>query len=157
MFKDVTLISKSWKSDLGLGLVVGVAFIFLNILAPAISIGLPNLGLSVTETGALIVVGILAPIIEEILFRGALLTLILPRLINNTFFNVIIAAAAFAVYHFTAYGASFASASGAFIGAFIFAIIVTLLVLWRKSLLPGIIVHSIFNIYLLSKLTVVFG
>lgn len=153
---DVVLFDKdTWKQDVFIGVVVGVFFILVNILAPAISMGLPNFGLAASGVGSLIVVALFAPVIEEILFRGAVLSVLLPRLGFGVVVSVILAAITFVLYHQTAYGGSFAAASAAFFGAFIFALIATGLVFWRKNLLSGIIVHSIFNIFLLSKLSVV--
>lgn len=154
MALNITITTKEqWKSDVAIGLILGFSFIFLNLLNPAISIGLPNLGLSLGGLDRILVVGVLAPGIEEILFRGALFGFL--TLINLALpLVVLISAGTFVAYHFLAYGGSLA-ASGAFIGAGIFALIVSAVYLWRKSLLPGIILHSIFNIYLITKLAVV--
>lgn len=150
------LIGPEWKKDVYIGILVGLGFVLLNILAPSIAIGLPSLGLSVSDTARFIVIGLLAPIIEEIVFRGAFF-----GLFNNWWRNVALAAVAsaliFSVYHLTAYGGSIASASGAFIGAMLFGIIATILVLWRGNLLVGMIPHAIFNIFLVSQSLVVVG
>lgn len=152
-FFNINIAGGKWKSDILIGLGLGIGFIVLNLLSPAITIGFPNLGLAITPIATLFVIGILAPIIEEILFRGALFGLL--ELLNiNVVLAVLLQAAAFTTYHYTAYGASLA-AVGAFIGAFLFGIIAMFVTIKRQSLLPSIILHSIFNIYLLSKLAVV--
>jgi membrane protease YdiL (CAAX protease family) len=150
------LINENWKKDGVIGLLVGIGFVLINLLSPAISIGLPSLGLAVGESARGVVVGVLAPVIEESLFRGAILFL----LIGLGVFvipAILISAATFALYHFTAYGSSIFTSSGALVGALLFAVIASVLVLWRKSLLPAIVCHAVFNMWLVTKLTVVFG
>jgi len=154
-----TLIGEEWRKDIFIGVVVGLAFVLLNILSPSISIGLPSLGLSISDTARLVVVGLLAPIIEEIVFRGAFFGLFLKLGSKVNFSPTLIAgfltSIVFALYHLTAYGGSIASASGAFIGAMVFSVMTIILILWRKNLLVAMIPHSIFNVWLLSKLSVV--
>lgn len=152
----ISIIGSEWKKDLAIGFLVGIGFILLNMLSPTIAIGLPSLGLSVSDTARLIVIGLLAPVIEEIVFRGAFLGLFRMFIVSPIIYTIF-PALVFSVYHLTAYGGSIASASGAFLGAMLFAIVATILVLWRGNLLVAIIPHSLFNIFLLSKLSVVFG
>ena len=147
-----------WKQDLFVGISLGIAFIIGNLLTPAISIGMPSLSLSATAFNRVLVIGLLAPIIEEALFRGLLSGILSSKLINikNTLVVGVVTALAFSAYHWTAYGETLA-ASGAFFGAFIFGLVAFFVTYKRKSLLPAMVLHSMFNIYLLTRLFVVVG
>jgi hypothetical protein len=155
-FAGLEIFDKSdWKKDLLIGVIIGVMFIVGNMITPAISIGFPSLSLSMSQVNRIGVVGVLAPIAEEGMFRGALLGLLMVFGLGF-WFAAFISAGAFTAYHLTAYGASLAS-TGAFMGAFIFGLLAAFLVRWRKNLLPAIVLHMIFNLYLLSKMFVVVG
>ena len=155
-FYGLELFDKSdWKKDVMIGLGVGGLFIIGNVLTPAITIGMPSLSLAIGDVSRFLVIGLLAPVAEESMFRGAL-SGFLKGLKLGLLPIALITAAAFTVYHLTAYGASLAVA-GAYLGAFIFGLLAFALVQWRKSLVPAMILHAIFNIYLLTKMAVVIG
>ena len=141
--------NSDWKKDVLIGVGLGILFILANQISPSISIGIPSVPLGVTETNQNLIIGGIAPILEEIGFRGVLMGALL---IMGLSFGLaaLLQAGAFMIFHLVAYGASL-SASGAFLGAFVFGIAMVYLVRWRNNLLPAIIVHSIFNIYLLTK------
>lgn len=99
-----------------IGLILGLGFILLHALVPSITIGFPTLP-QAAEGTRLTVVGGLAPAGEELAFRG--LVMGAADLVAPVFVAVPAQAAAFALFHISAYAGSFtqqgiASASGAF-------------------------------------------
>ena len=155
VFYGIELFDRSdWKKDVIVGVLIGAGFIVANFLIPAIAIGMPSLSMSLGDISRWLVIGLVAPVVEEILFRGALIGFIshwkkIPLLLAG-----VISAVAFMIYHLTAYGASLAVA-GAYLGALIFGLLAFFVTKWRNNLLPAIIMHSIFNSYLLFKMMVV--
>lgn len=150
----VELLDKSdWKIDIVIGVVIGITFIILNQISPAITIGFPGELLDASGTNKALTVGGIAPILEEALFRGLFLGLLISFGIGF-FLSASIQAVGFTLFHITAYGL-LSYSSGAYFGAMIFGLGMAYLVQWRKSILPAIIVHSIFNLYLVSKALVI--
>jgi membrane protease YdiL (CAAX protease family) len=128
------------------------------MLSPSITIGFPTLP-QATEGERAVIVGVLAPVGEELLFRGFVLNAAL-MIIPSAIIMVPAQAVIFAIFHSAAYAGSFslqsvASVSGALIGAGVFGVVAGFLILWRKSLLTPMIVHSMFNLYLVGKYLVV--
>ncbi len=113
--------------------------------------------------GQAIIIIALAPIVEEIAFRGALKRIILERLGGLSEGGANLAQAAiFAVYHVIAYAGvlrieSALAQSGAFITAGIVGLILGIVVDKRKNLLPAIIIHAMFNGFIWTALAVVLG
>ncbi len=145
------------KSDLTFGLLFGIGFVILNLLAPSITIGFPTLP-QATGGERTSVAGILAPSGEEFAFRGLLLSAF--DMVFPVWLAVPAQAAVFALYHAKAYGASLAlqnisSISGALVGAGLFGIVAGILTIWKKSLIPAMVTHAIFNLYLVGKYLVV--
>lgn len=154
LFYGINLEKGKFGPDVALGFLLGIVFIYISVLSPAIAFGLPNFGLSLGDFPRFIVVGILAPLIEEILFRGAILGLL--RIWGvNVYLAIVIQAILFSLYHLVAYGGSIADASGAFLGAALFGTIAGLITYYRMTLTDSIIMHSLFNTFQLSKLSVV--
>lgn len=148
----VEFMNKSdWIADVIIGLLIGVAFIVANQVSPAITIGFPGevLSAGTDETNRNIVVGGIAPIFEEVAFRGLLLGVLL-SLGLGFFTSAIIQGLAFMVFHLQAYGLG-SDTSGALFGAMIFAMGMAYLIKWRNNLLSVIVVHSVFNLYLVTK------
>jgi len=142
-----------------IGLALGVAFILLHYLVPSITIGFPTLP-QATEGERLFITGGLAPIGEELAFRGLLMSAV--DVVAPAYVSIPAQAAAFALFHVKAYAGSFTkqgiqSASGAFFGAGIFGLISGVVTVWTKSLIPGIIMHAAFNIWLLATVLVIVG
>ncbi len=142
-------IGKDIKKNLALGLVFAVVFVVLNLLT-GIVIGLPVLPQAIE--GKYIVAGAVAPMVEEMLFRMALLSLFsfLPVVLL-----VVFNGAVFSAFHWSAYGQSLQAMNGSFIGAFIFGMFATYITIKRQSIIPAIVCHSIFNLYILSKYFVI--
>lgn len=146
----VEIFDKSdWVKDIMIGAGIGIVFILLNQISPAITIGFPGEVLDSTGTNRAITVGAIAPILEEGLFRGLFMGILLSFGVGFLLSNVV-QAVGFTVFHISAYGL-LASSSGAYFGAMLFALGMGFLIKWRKNLLSVIIVHSIFNLYLVSK------
>jgi membrane protease YdiL (CAAX protease family) len=138
-------ISSNSKVDIVLGAVLGAGFIAVNLFVSSdFVIGVPYNPLATTESNY-VTGSIVAPITEEIFFRGvvdSILNLILPPLAS-----ILVGALFFMISHYVAYGQAM---SGAFAGAFIFALVAIAVKRWRKSILPVIIMHLEFNTFLLA-------
>jgi len=149
MFKNVKpqlyLQFKNWKSDLLLGSGIGIAFVILNVLT-GIVIGIPTQPQSFF--GKFVVVGGIAPLFEEVFFRGALLFIltVLPLALIPI---ILINGAGFSAFHWFVYGQSLAATNGSFVGALIFGMFATWITIQRKSIIPAIICHAIFNLWIL--------
>lgn len=152
------LVGDNITGDVLKGALVGGAFIVLNNLNSALSLGAPASLLSLEPAflaGALIIV---APVVEEFFFRG----MVYPFIVNSLGGRYVIAAvlqgALFAIYHFAVYGGflGFGYSTGIFFGAFVFGTTMAWLVTPRGSgdsttLESPIVAHAIFNGYLLAQ------
>lgn len=145
-----------YKKETREGVLLGVGFIVLNLLF-GISIGFPLLSFSdiIEKYG---IVSILAPIIEELLFATGIFILFGSVLKKWQVF--VLSVVIFTGFHYYAYGASFAAANAAFIGAAIYRSLANYIITDdEKDLsrpifpLSGIIAHMIINTYLVIKLT----
>ena len=125
-----------------LGIVIYITFIFMAIISPTMAIGIPTMPMSIASDMQLLIVGFLAPIAEEIIFRGLLLAAF-ARTFGYMTGNIIVSIL-FAITHLTAYGIGMTSA---FIGAGLFAIIAGIVAISTKNILPAIIMHSMANIW----------
>lgn len=152
----------------GIGIWLGVWII--NRIAPALALGYPSLPASISEDMKWFIIVIIAPIMETIIFDGALLsTLIdlykLPELGANA-----IKSGIFAVFHFLAYGiylgayAQWAEVFGgvnAILGLLIAAFSASMIFGWVvrrdgiKSLLAAMIGHGLINNSLFAKAIVI--
>lgn len=145
MDKGYILADDDWKKDIGYGIFIGVLFVFINLLIPEFRIGVPQ--------AALGLVVLLAPIAEEFAFRGFIL-----GFFNNIFKNFYIAnilqAILFSLFHWSAYGMGL---QAAFIGAGIFGIIAGYVALKRNSIVPCIVMHGIFNLWIITARMVFIG
>lgn len=141
-----------------IGLACVLLFIFLNN-ATGFSIGLPLLP-QATAGERLAYIGGVAPLAEESAFHVlySVLNIFLP-----VYIAVPIRAVSFGVFHLFAYSGSFSlygliSSSGALIAAAVFGLWSVLLIEWRKSILPSIILHVGANLYLFNKYSLqIFG
>jgi len=151
-------IDENWTVDLILGLVVGFLFIGLTKVtsvsmdAPAPIYPLTSFAEQINTISTLIVIGFLAPIGEESLFRGIFLWF---SWANLKYFTIalVVSGIAFSAFHFTAYGAEIPAA---YFGAFLFAVTAGLLTFQTKSLLPAIVMHSVVNISLFLQAEQIF-
>lgn len=145
------------KREVSQGALFGIGFIVLNLLF-GLAIGFPLLSYSsnLEKYGT---VSIMAPLVEEIFFRVALIWMFafLPLIVNLAINTV-----AFSAFHYYAYGASLASQNASFIGAGIFAIMALYMTIdkikhsdLRNNLtlpIASITAHVIINSYLAIKL-----
>lgn len=153
-FKDVLRkligIDDNWTTDTVIGLVIGFAIIMV-MEASFVTMGYPSaiypqtaFAERVTLMSTILVIGFLAPVGEEIAFRGVFMWFAWSNLRFYTI-AIILSSAAFAAFHYQAYGAFLPSA---YVGAFIIGVMLALTATQTKSLLPGIIVHAMINIHL---------
>lgn len=134
-------IGNKWVEEISVGFIFGVVLISFAYFYPNFIIGYPQ-----STADEFIIVGGVAPIVEEISFRGVLMNILdknMPFL-----FALILSSALFSLFHWKAYGLAMSSA---FVGAFIFGVVAGLITKWRKSIIPAIILHATFNLYLLIK------
>jgi len=134
------------------GVGIGIIFIVINRLTQSIfSLGLPTLPQQVI--GGVMVGIIVAPILEEIFFRGLIYS-VLKEATRSKWTAIIGQAVAFSMFHFLAWTGGFyaglGTMSGAFISAGIFGIIAQIIVNKTDSLVGSIIAHMIFNTFLLA-------
>lgn len=146
-------IDDNWPTDTILGVVIG--FLFISLMSvTSVSMGSPAPIYPLTSfaeqmgiLGTLIVIGFLAPVGEESLFRGIFMWFGWQNLKYFTL-AIIVVGLAFAAFHYTSYGAHLPAA---YVGAFIFSTVACLVTFQTKSLLPAMIMHSMVNIHLFIK------
>ena len=143
---------KNWQKQVLIGSLLGGAFIVLNLLT-GIAIGFPVLPYS-TVLAKYGVVGVLAPVGEELAFR-MLIPYMLSFLATPVIF--ILSAGVFSLFHYYAYGASLGAMNASFIGAFLFGIVALYFTLKYKSPIIAIVLHAIFNIWLVTQYFVTIG
>lgn len=144
------------EEDGRLGVMLGVGFIIINIMFPGIFIGYPGYSapleaggtapdpwIDPKEHGGDITADILAPIIEEGLFRSYLLSV--AEMYLPFPLDIALNAVLFAGFHWKVYGLQLSSA---LVGAGVFSVIACLVVKETDSILPVIIMHSIVNTWL---------
>lgn len=168
------------RRSLGLGIAFGVILLFLStvvnltLVIPVVtySVGASKF-LAVTAQGFITV--LVAPIIEEVFFLFVIpfviYSLLYAKIKSNAAtiaITVVLSSAAFALFHYYAYGASLLL-SGAFLGAALFRLITLLIVVLRggthgftigdvtPTILSAIIMHAIFNFAVFTKYLVVSG
>lgn len=145
MDRGFVLADGDWKEDIVYGVVMGFLFIAINLLIPEFRIGVPQatLGLAV----------VLAPLAEELAFRSAI-----QGIVNNNVPHFwaanIIQATAFSLFHWQAYGMGL---QAAFVGAGIFGLVAGYVARERDSILPCIVMHSMFNGWIMTAYMVIIG
>ena len=145
-------IDDNWKQDTIIGVLIGFGFL-MTMTSTGMSIGTPiktlsALTVAITFWGGWVVVGVLAAGFEEIMFRGVVMGYLREKM--NDVVAILLTAGIFSVFHFAAYGAAL---QAAFIGAFTFSIIASLLTIKTDSILPATIMHGIVNSYLYFQAT----
>ena len=157
----------NFGKSLLIGLAVGIGFYVINKVIPFFSIGFPDLPISVGEDIRFLTVVVLAPIVETLVFEGA----ILGGLRDNDLLNLsdfkanLIKSGLFSTFHFGAYGVvlgqlvkwsevlgSYYANIGLFGSAFIVSFIFGYLITRKKldSLVIPIISHAIINFTIIS-------
>lgn len=137
-----------------IGLGIGFVFLFLNYFVPKFSLvlGVPDVPYSLGDFGKFMVIVIIAPIMEELLFRGVLTHFL--SVLTKPFVAIVLQGLLFGVFHYTAYG-SFSGMNVAFVGAALFGIGIGWLSVRLNNLFPGIIIHAMVNLSLWLKANVV--
>jgi membrane protease YdiL (CAAX protease family) len=159
-------IDENWETDLSVAAGIGILYIGLISMVPSISMTVPSPDtlsgwtdhtFFATSAEYLVVVCILAPISEEAVFRGIMLpgyTEILggsTRKATETMVGIAIASSiAFSLFHWTAYGAEFME--GAFVGAFIFGIMMCVVAYHQKSIIGCILIHAMTNAWIVQDM-----
>lgn len=143
-----------WLQDLATGILFGLLFIIIKNVFPQVSIGIPAVDVLAVSGITFFSTIILAPIIEEIVFRGVIQGFLrfvgLPLLIA-----ILLTSFGFSITHYTAYTVGgYVSNVNTFVGAGLFGLFSSILATWRKSLLPSIIMHMFVNIIIVSKMMI---
>jgi len=148
-------IDRNYKQDAFIGLTAGIGFVVLNKVSAQFVLGLPAIALSVGQLSQFVVTAMAAPAFEETFFRGVLPGTLQSLFHNKTWWLFNIAQATlFALFHYAAYGVGFQTA---FVGAFLFGLVAGLITKYTNSILPSILMHSVFNSYLWLMSNVSFG
>ncbi len=155
--------------DVIAAIVVVGAFIAFSTLSEGFTIFVPVIpqsqfaGTLLAAAGQGLVIVILAPLSEELFFRSALKSVVLEGALGlSQGVANIVQAIAFSGFHIVAYagvlsGAAIIGQSGAFLTATIMGFSFAVLTDSRKNLLPAIVAHSLFNLFVFTTLAVVVG
>ncbi len=159
-------IDENWETDLPVAAGIGILYIGLISLVPSISMTVPSPDtlsgwtdhtFFATSTEYLLVVCALAPVSEEAVFRGIMLpgyTEILGGSANKvttaTIGIAVASSIAFSLFHWTAYGAEFME--GAFVGAFIFGVLMCGVAYYQKSIIGCILIHAMTNAWIVQDM-----
>lgn len=149
-------IDRNYWQDLGFGILAGILFIIISVIAPGIgAIGFPSLPQSVTAIGIFLIIIVVAPIFETSVFQDIILDFFDSKLkifgkgALPFFLASLLSSVAFSLFHLTAYGGSLQSAGGSFLSAFLVGVGFCYLRKWTKSILPVIIAHALINFWTL--------
>lgn len=142
--------------DLVFGAMVGIGFIFLNSLDSIFSLGAPQSLISLGAFGQFAAIVLIAPVVEEFLFRGFIQPYLYNLLGKKQFLSNLIQAVAFGLFHFAVYGGFLGlyNAPGIFIGAMVFGLVAGFLVPNNPkkadltTLERPIAAHMVFNFWL---------
>ena len=147
---DLVGIDDNWVTDSFWGFLLAVGFIILGEISPFIgTIGIPQVQ-SIAETfGRFLIIVIVAPIMEELLFRDVILDFFDRKGVNFPFFvAALISSGLFSLYHLTAYGSSLIDAGGSFLSAGIAGMGFAYLRKYTNSNIGNIIAHATLNFYI---------
>lgn len=167
----IGITKKSLGKSIFIASVVSVVFFIVAKLVPAFSVLYPNLPNAVSDQLRWFTVILIAPVGEELFFRGSLLgylrrfkTLSKKRI----WIAILISAMFFSVFHIVAYAgdisglanfsqvfASFGANISSFVSAFIVGILFGYLAVKTDNLWTTIIAHSLLNLIIFSLLSVV--
>jgi membrane protease YdiL (CAAX protease family) len=141
-------IAGNWQNEAIMGFVYAGAFIMINKMYPAIALGYPK---EFILGSAFLTAVFLAPILEEVAFRGILLA------INPGGFGgwgkYALNALIFSGFHVLAYGMALQTA---FVGAFVFGLVACFVADRQGSLTTAITMHMGFNWWLTEGAKLVF-
>ena len=158
-------IDSNYLKDFFIGILIGILIIMLgNVFKFVGVIGIPlNLTITLDDLGKFLIIVGVAPIVEEIFFRQFVLSFFDDKIEKNFkiktpfFVASILTAIVFSLFHLSAYGGSLQGAGGSFFSAFLMGLVFAYEVKWFKSVLPSIMTHMVLNLWILSKLVVIFG
>lgn len=151
----------NWSRDIKIGLAIGTAFILTNYFIPAFTIGIPKLTNALLPA-SIIIIGVVAPICEELGFRMTLLSA-LPDVIRTPHFFITALASSlfFMAAHYLAYtGGLYVTSVAANLTAFIGALFVGMIlsyITYYTSIVPAIIAHASLNLFILSRTMLTIG
>lgn len=147
------------------GIIVAFAFILINIMVPAVTIGIPSWFATTGEKFVTVTLG--APVGEELVFSILLLWIIFWLVGFFTkkewikwIVSAIILIPLFSIFHANAYAGSLSAQSisataGLFIGAMLFRAIQLAQLYYFKNPYGVILTHMIVNTYLITQMVVV--
>lgn len=152
-------IKKDIIGGMGLGILGVITFFVIQSQVPNFSLGLPSLPMALSSELKGFIIIYLAPLAEEVCFRGFLLGGILTGVYRHSFWRANFEqAAGFAIMHFIAYGILLENLQrwsqiygevqailGLLIGAALFGLFTGWLVNKTRNLLPGIVMHMATN------------
>lgn len=143
---------QDWKREILLGLIVAVPLILLNVFFPQFtSIGFPT---ALSFSTAFIPAVLFAPIVEELLFRFALVNF-LHKVRIPVVMIILLTSALFMAFHFLAYEESFSAQSASFVGAFLFGAVAAFVAIRTRSFVIPTVLHAAFNLWLIIRLYIV--
>ena len=152
------------KGDLLIGITFGISLIVSNMLG-IFSLALPPIASFSTNASRLLVLIFLAPVLEEIFFRGVLSNL-LRNIFKGDWIPNLLQATAFGLFHLLAYSGMTLEAfelspilavGGSFISAILFGISAYIVARRYNNLIVSIIGHAIINGFLVKGLLVLIG
>lgn len=134
-----------WKfTDALLGLGVGTGYLIVMTIMPGLAIGLPSVPQALTDVTKGFIIIAIAPILEEILFRGVIFGAL--KSVTAWIIAAVVSALAFAAFHLYVYQGQIGALLAAFV--FSFAALASLYLSKEKNLLSPIIVHMVANAYI---------
>jgi len=158
-------IDANWTTDLPVAAGIGALYIGLISMVPSIAMTVPSPDMLsgwsdhsfyAMSIEYLTVVCILAPIGEEAVFRGIMLPAYVQilggnpdRITGTTIGVAVVFSIAFSLYHWVAYGAAFME--GAFVGAFIFGMLMCGVAWYQKSIIGCILIHAMTNGWIVQR------
>lgn len=161
-------IDKNWIVDFLIGIAIGIGLIIINSIIPVTMIGIPSavttLGIPLSVLvaagvlGRFVIICVIAPIVEELTFRDFILDYFDEKLVNFPYILAVgLSSALFSFFHYMAYGQSLVAAGGTLFSAFLFGFLMCYVRRWTKSNISNIVIHGIFNFWIISAPFVVFG
>lgn len=144
--------SKGWLPDIGIGLAgLVVSYGIISMIALLVWVIWPDLSKQLQENArqlqeiipvlspvAYLGISVLIGVYEELFFRGFLMTR-LRRASGSWFVAVLLSTIVFTALH------AFEQTIGALIIVATLSVIFSLLTIWRRSILPAIVTHALFN------------
>jgi len=143
-------IDSDYKTDFIYGFILGAFFILINKISPAVSIGYPQVvGVCATASlsgPCLSYIVALAGVVEEIIFRSWLMSFLNSKYGKSI--AIVGQAILFGLAHIFYYGLE---RDSAIVGAMFFGLIAGLVTFERRSIIPSVVMHMMFNLYLWSQ------